>query len=125
MIHVDTHVLLWSQGDRWDLIPEPVRQRISDDDVLVSPMVELELAYLHEIGRVASSPAEVLRAASVGWDLRVSTSPFETVVHVALGLTWTRDPFDRLIAAQAITDDAILLTADEQILANLDRAAWA
>jgi PIN domain nuclease of toxin-antitoxin system len=45
-------------------------------------------------------------------------------VQAAAGLSWTRDPFDRLIAAHAILADATLLTADRTILANLPQAAW-
>lgn len=41
-----------------------------------------------------------------------------------MGLTWTRDPFDRMIAAQAIVADAPLVTADRTILANLPLAVW-
>ena len=47
-----------------------------------------------------------------------------TVATVARGLRWTRDPFDRLISAQAISDETPLLTADETILENLDLAIW-
>lgn len=42
----------------------------------------------------------------------------------AAGLTWTRDPFDRLIAAHAIVAGAPLLTADRTILENLPQAVW-
>jgi PIN domain nuclease of toxin-antitoxin system len=45
-------------------------------------------------------------------------------VQAAAGLTWTRDPFDRLIAAHAIVADAPLLTADRTILDNLPQAIW-
>jgi PIN domain nuclease of toxin-antitoxin system len=45
-------------------------------------------------------------------------------VQAAAGLTWTRDPFDRLIAAHAILSGAPLLTADRRILANLPQATW-
>ena len=37
---------------------------------------------------------------------------------------WTRDPFDRLIAAQAIVADAPLVTADRTILEHLPLATW-
>lgn len=46
------------------------------------------------------------------------------LAHTAVGLTWTRDPFDRMIAAQAIATDAPLVTADRIILANLPLATW-
>jgi PIN domain nuclease of toxin-antitoxin system len=46
------------------------------------------------------------------------------LVNAAQGLSWTRDPFDRLIAAHAIVADALLLTADETIRKHLPLATW-
>ena len=41
------------------------------------------------------------------------------MVEAARTFAWTRDPFDRLIVANAIADGVKLLTADEIILAPL------
>lgn len=90
----------------------------------MSPVVELELTYLFEIGRVtepAAAPLEALRR-SVG--LEVVDVPLADVVHAAGPLSWTRDPFDRLIAAHAIVAGAPLVTADETIRENLPLALW-
>jgi PIN domain nuclease of toxin-antitoxin system len=46
------------------------------------------------------------------------------LAQTAVGLTWTRDPFDRVIAAHAIVADAPLVTADRTILDNLPLATW-
>jgi PIN domain nuclease of toxin-antitoxin system len=46
------------------------------------------------------------------------------LVEAATKLDWTRDPFDRMISAQAIVAGAPLLTADRTILANLPLATW-
>jgi len=86
-------------------------------------MVELEIAYLFEIGKVSYPPNVVLEDLAP-LDLSVSASPFSSVVRVAIGLRWTRDPFDRLIAAQAVADGVPLLTADRRIRAHLDLAVW-
>jgi PIN domain nuclease of toxin-antitoxin system len=45
-------------------------------------------------------------------------------VQAAMSLSWTRDPFDRLIAAHAIVANSPLITADETILENLSLATW-
>jgi PIN domain nuclease of toxin-antitoxin system len=42
----------------------------------------------------------------------------------AMDLSWTRDPFDRLISAHAIVDNAALVTADETIREHLHLAVW-
>jgi PIN domain nuclease of toxin-antitoxin system len=100
------------------------RESIDADDRLVSPMVLLELAYLHESGR-ARDPAEIMLAAlrrDVG--VQLAEISFIEVVQASLDLSWTRDPFDRLIAAHALVADAPLVTADRTIRENLPRAVW-
>ena len=42
----------------------------------------------------------------------------------AMELSWTRDPFDRLIVANAITDGVRLLTVDENIQKHFQNAFW-
>ena len=94
------------------------------DFIRVSPMVELELTYLYEVGRVtepASAPLSSLRR-TLG--LQVDDAPFTEVAQAAAPLSWTRDPFDRLIAAHAIVANAPLVTADETIRENLPLAIW-
>jgi PIN domain nuclease of toxin-antitoxin system len=56
--------------------------------------------------------------------LAVADISLTELVQAAAGLAWTRDPFDRLIAAHAILADAALITADRTILDNLPQAAW-
>lgn len=87
-------------------------------------MVELELAFLHEVGRVTEPPASPLVALRRSIGLEVADCSFAELAHVATGISWTRDPFDRLIAAHAIVADAALLTADRTILENLPNAVW-
>jgi PIN domain nuclease of toxin-antitoxin system len=97
---------------------------MASEDAFVSPIVELELTYLYEIGRVsepASMPLAGLRR-SIG--LQVADVSLAELVQAATGLSWTRDPFDRLIAAHAILADAPLVTADKTIQANLPLATW-
>ncbi len=90
----------------------------------ISPLVSLELAYMHEIGR-ARDPAPMMLAAlrqSIG--LEVADVSLTELTETAVGLSWTRDPFDRMIAAQAIVADAPLVTADRTILEHLPLATW-
>lgn len=90
----------------------------------ISPIVELELTYLYEVGRVsepASAPLAALRR-SIG--LEIADAPAAELVQAAVGLSWTRDPFDRLIAAHAIVANSLLITADRAIRDNLSLAIW-
>jgi PIN domain nuclease of toxin-antitoxin system len=84
----------------------------------------LELTYLYEVGKVTESAAAPLSALRKTIGLKVADISATALVQAATGLSWTRDPFDRMIAAQAIVADAPLITADQTILANLPLATW-
>ena len=56
--------------------------------------------------------------------LAVADTSLAELVQAAVDLSWTRDPFDRLIAAHAIVANAPLITADETIRKNLPLATW-
>jgi PIN domain nuclease of toxin-antitoxin system len=101
-----------------------VRARIEAEDTFVSPVVELELTYLYEVGRVTEPAMAPLQALARTVGLEIADASLTAVTRAALGLTWTRDPFDRLIAAHAIAIGAPLLTADRTILEHLPLATW-
>jgi PIN domain nuclease of toxin-antitoxin system len=113
---------LYEGADR--RIPGAVRELIESEEPFVSPIVELELTYLHEVGRVTEPAAAPLGALRRTIGLQIADVSTAALVQAATELTWTRDPFDRLIAAQAVVADAPLITADRTILANLPQATW-
>lgn len=123
VIHLDTHVVAWMYaGDHQRLapvLPQLIRNRL-----VVSPMVGLELQYLYEAGRTSQPAGIVIKDLAERAGLRVAGTPFPRVVQAALGLSWTRDPFDRLIAAQALVESAPLLTQDSHLLAHCAAARW-
>lgn len=51
-------------------------------------------------------------------------TPLAAVIEAAMGHGWTRDPFDRMIVAQAQAAGASLATADRKILGAWDGALW-
>ena len=94
-------------------------------DVRISPMAVVELEYLYEIGRVILKPQEILFKLGAEIGLTVCDHPFPAIAEMALGETWTRDPFDRIIVAHARSNGAApLLTKDELIRANYPNARW-
>lgn len=123
-VHLDTHVVVWLHQGRGAALPPAVRRTLEADTPAVSPMVGFELDLLHEIGRTTGPATEVLASLGGSIGLIVSPAPFAEVAAAATPLTWTRDPFDRLICAQAIVDGTTLLTRDRRIRAHLDRARW-
>ena len=54
--YLDTHVVAWLYEGLVEKLSSPARQAIEDSTLLFSPMVELELQYLHEIGRLTVPP---------------------------------------------------------------------
>ena len=84
----------------------------------------LELEILHEIKRIKAPADRILDAVREQGTLSVSGHLFSDVIEEARGLSWTRDPVDRLVTAYAIADGAKLLTADEKIRAHFKDAVW-
>lgn len=124
MTYVDTHALVrLYEGDLGQL-SRPVQRSIATEDVLVSPAAVLELELLYEIGRLRVNASRVIEVLVDELDLRVCDLPFHTVVRYALKEGWSRDPFDRLIVANAKANDAPLITKDQRIHEHYRRAIW-
>lgn len=56
--------------------------------------------------------------------IEVTDGSIAELGQAAGDLSWTRDPFDRLISAHAIVANAPLITADETIREHLPLAIW-
>jgi PIN domain nuclease of toxin-antitoxin system len=111
---LDTHILLWWLNDP-NRLPRNVYAVLNDpdNDVLFSVASIWELAIKASLRRpdFEIDPGRIVEAAldngflelpvRISAALRVATLPFH---H--------RDPFDRLLVAQAITEPAIFYTAD-------------
>lgn len=124
MIQLDTHIVCWLHDGMANQISPTARQALNSDTLSISPMVELELHYLHEIGRLQTPPTDMLHALHTDLGLSVSQTSFALVASKAAGIDWTRDAFDRLIVAQAIADKARLVSADAKIRAHFEGALW-
>ncbi|CAN5333891.1 hypothetical protein BH20ACT9_BH20ACT9_20700 [soil metagenome] len=71
------------------------------------------------------SPARtVLEELGPALELVVADVPAAVACEAALGLAWTRDPFDRLLAAQAVASGTTLVTKDEVIREHVPLAWW-
>jgi predicted nucleic acid-binding protein len=84
-----------------------------------TPVALLELQFLQEVGRgifTTDRPADAV-AEDRRWT--VDDPPLSSVIRHALELAWTRDPFDRLIAAHAIYRGWRLATSDRTLIDNL------
>jgi PIN domain nuclease of toxin-antitoxin system len=124
VVRLDTHVVVWLYTGELERLSPTARQRMSASDLTISPMVELELTYLHEVGRLTVSGAEIIGDLAERIGLLRSIMPFRAAVAAAAPLSWTRDPFDRLIVADALAANSQLVTKDEVIRANCSLALW-
>ncbi len=116
MIHLDTHVVVWLYAGNVKALSRLVADRITnDDDLVVSPIVALEIDFLREVGKVTETGETMIADLGRRLALRLARSPFADVVAAAKALAWTRDPFDRLIVAQAAAENASLATRDRFI----------
>ncbi len=87
-------------------------------------MVLLEMKLLKEIGRLDADPAEFQTILRRDFDVTVCTLPFQAVIEASYDETWTRDPFDRLIVAQAKLGGGKLITRDRRIREHFASALW-
>lgn len=124
MIYLDTHVVAWLYAGRIDLFPSYVQKIISSDKLLISPIVALELQYLFEVGRVSKKSTDVLFDLGKRIGLKTCEHPLNEVIENAIKQKWTRNPFDRIIVAQASIHSTKIATKDETIRENYKHTIW-
>jgi len=113
MILLDTHALAWVQ--RAHRRAKPLVRWAGQ--LYVSSVTLLELQFLSESGRADIAPLPEF-ADDPRW--LIDEPPALPWFQTAFDLSWTRDPFDRLLAAHALFRGWRLATADSRILAHLD-----
>ncbi|MEQ1856101.1 MAG: PIN domain-containing protein [Longimicrobiales bacterium] len=113
---LDTHFLLWIalEVPRVDEFPWLERYRPWG----VSPISFLEVQFLTEVGKLEANTDQFMEA--VGRDARfvVDEVPLVPLIERAVQVTWTRDPFDRLLAAHSEARAVPLCTVDRQLRAQ-------
>lgn len=124
LIRLDTHVVVWLYTGEIERLSAAAVEAIEGHVPCISPMVQLELTHLHEIGRLTVSGAEIVGDLQERIGLRLSDASMSAVVHAAASLSWTRDPFDRMIVADAVVAATDLVTKDELIRSNITFARW-
>ena len=123
MIFLDTHALIFLAADQ-KRIPRKVWHFLDADDLVCSPMARFELDFLYEIGRIKEDPRAIMTLLAQDHGVLVETEGWVRSPEIAATLGWTRDPFDRLITAHALTWAAPLLTRDGTIRNNYNHAFW-
>ncbi|TVR56833.1 MAG: PIN domain-containing protein [Spirochaetaceae bacterium] len=123
MLFLDTHVVLWLYAEP-SRIPKTTRRIIDATELFISPMVRLEISFLHEIGRFLDEPEGVVGVLGKDLGLRIESTGWARAAEIAAHLGWTRDPFDRLIVAHALAYNAALCSRDRFIRDHYSHAVW-
>lgn len=124
MIYLDTHVVVWLYAGDKNKFTEQGANLINENELLISPIIQLELQYLLEIKRITKSADTILRDLSKRIGLKICQKPFEQVIKESIKQNWTRDLFDRIIVAHTALDKNMLLTKDKSILSNYKKSFW-
>jgi len=124
LIYLDTHVVVWLYAGLVEKFNPPVRDLMNKYEIYISPMVRLELHYLYEIQRVTDDANTIITDLSNRIDLKVCGKDFDAIIAQATSLSWTRDPFDRVIVSHAGLNENILVSKDQNILENYAYARW-
>ena len=125
---LDTHVVLWLAISP-DRIPAALRDRLAGaEQLFVSPASAYELAQKARAGRLPQAGAVLARWGEL-LELMVASELAMTGSEMLLAGTmhWEhRDPFDRLIVAQAQMYGLSLVSKDRAILGfeGVDCAEW-
>ena len=124
MIQIDTHVVIWLASRRQRALSAAARRIVAREELQISPVVAMELEALWEAGKLRSEPQRILSEVRRSFGTTYSEASFASGIKAARGFAWTRDPFDRLIVANAMADGVPLLTGDDLILRHFEDAVW-
>jgi len=112
---LDTHVLLWALLEPQKLSPE-LRDALenSDNALVVSAASAWEITTKWRLGKLPQARAVVENYALALHRLAAVDLPISAAVARQAGLWGVshRDPFDRLLAAQASSDNLVLASTD-------------
>ncbi|MEO1151670.1 MAG: type II toxin-antitoxin system VapC family toxin [Pseudomonadota bacterium] len=120
---IDTNALIFAFANSRRLT-KPAAAALGDHGAVrvVSAASIYEITWKHRLGKLALDPADVRRGLRAsGLEVRSTT---EAVMYRAASLDWDhRDPWDRMIAAQAIDLEALLVSSDNDFdaLEQIDR----
>jgi PIN domain nuclease of toxin-antitoxin system len=123
--YLDTQVAVRVYHGNVRKISKEAARYINKSELLISPMVYVELDYLLRIGRTKHSAAAIFAQLNSALGVNLCQLPFPAVATLAVDNAWTTDPFDKIIVAQAQANrNAPLITSDSNIAENYRQAVW-
>ena len=114
----DTHILLWALSEP-ERLPRDARAYLERAEVFVSSASVWEISIKASMGRIECDPAQVADAIeAVGFRHLPITAAHAARVFTLPAIH--RDPFDRMLVAQALCESMPLLTSDDALSAYGD-----
>jgi PIN domain nuclease of toxin-antitoxin system len=110
---LDTQVVLWALGGHRRLSGE-ARRLINKHESFVSAASIWEIAIKAALGKLDADPEAVRQALDPSGFGELPVTG-EHAASVARLPAHHRDPFDRLLVAQSLVENLVLLTADAQL----------
>ncbi len=124
---LDTCTFLWIVGGS-DELSSKARHAFEDpaNEVVLSAVSAWEIAVKHRLGRLPlpSKPESFVPAQRAAHGIDALALDEEAAVQVAKLPDIHRDPFDRMLIAQAIAGGLVLLTPDDAIREYPVRTLW-
>ncbi|WP_235857149.1 type II toxin-antitoxin system VapC family toxin [Occultella glacieicola] len=119
---LDTHVLLWLANEA-ERVPVETRNQLAQaSGRVVSSASAMEIALKTRLGRLTGG-----HAITTGWQRVLSSFLADELplsgphMLYAGGMDWAhRDPFDRMLVAQALLEGLVLVTLDRAIIAHAE-----
>ena len=123
--YLDTHSAVFLHDGLVEEFSSEAKKQIEANDLLISPMVYLEFDYLFQRKRIGVDAISMAATLNAAFGVAFCRLPFPAVVLESFKFTWTSDPFDRLIVAQASANHtAMLITRDRVLRQNYSNAVW-
>jgi len=111
---LDTNAVIWM------LTGHPRARPLMDAGRLyVSPVCLLELQFLLEVGRLSAIPGRFIDELATDPRWWLDSPASEALFAAARAISWTRDPFDRLLVGHARCRRWVLATGDRRLADKL------
>lgn len=113
---LDTHFLIWITSNAKRVRHYPWLSHYEPWGVSAISFLEIQL--LNESGKLDLRNPQYTDTVLSDSRFVVDEVPFITLIQRSLDLSWSRDPFDRLIAAHSLTRRVPLCSVDSVMLEN-------
>jgi len=124
---LDTCTFLWIAGGAKELSAR-AREAFADpaNEVFLSAASAWEIAVKHRLGKLPlpQAPDEFVPAQRAAHGIEPLAVGEESALHVAKLPDLHRDPFDRMLVAQALVGGLVLVTPDDPIRQYPVRTLW-